>query len=330
MRAFVTGSTGLLGNNLVRLLVAQGHQVKALTRSREKAAHLLGDLDVTIVQGDMHDVRSFAPALEGCDCLFHTAAYFREYFQTGGHWDLLEQTNITGTIALLHEAERRGIRKVIYVSTVGVIGANPSGAPSDESSSSDPKMLHNLYFRSKVLAEEAIARFLQDHALAVVFILPAVMFGPADTGPTISGQIVRAFLDRKIPALIDGGIPFVDARDVAQAMLEAVEKGRSGERYIIGGHYCTMADLLTTLEKVSGVPASTRRLPYPVILAYAWLSELHGRVTGRPVLLSREIVQIMRYQLQVVSDKAMRELGVRFRPVEETLRDEVEWYRSHQ
>jgi len=207
MRAFVTGSTGLLGNNVVRLLVAQGHQVKALTRSREKATHLLGDLDVTIVQGDTHDVRGFAPALEGCDCLFHTAAYFREYFQTGGHWDLLEQTNITGTIALLHEAERRGIRKVIYVSTVGVIGANPSGAPSDESSSSDPKMLHNLYFRSKVFAEEAIARFLQDHALAVVFILPAVMFGPADTGPTISGQIVRAFLDRKIPALIDGGYP---------------------------------------------------------------------------------------------------------------------------
>ena len=113
-------------------------------------------------------------------------------------------------------------------------------------------------------------------------------------------------------------------------MLEAAEKGRSGERYIIGGHYCTMGDLLTTLEKVSGVPAPTRRFPYPVIFPYAWFSELHSRVTGRPVLLSREIVQIMRYQLQVVSEKAMRELGVRFRPVEETLRDEVEWYRSHQ
>ncbi len=113
-------------------------------------------------------------------------------------------------------------------------------------------------------------------------------------------------------------------------MLEAAEKGRSGERYIIGGHYCTMADLLTTLEKVSGVPDPTHRVPYPVILPYAWFSEMHSRVTGRPALLSREIVQIMRYQLQVVSDKAMRELGVRFRPVEETLRDEVEWYRSHQ
>ncbi len=127
MRAFVTGSTGLLGNHLVRLLVAQGHHVKALARSREKAAKLFGDLAITIVQGDLLDVSRFAPELAGCECLFHTAAYFREYFQTGGHWDLLEQTNITGTIALLHEAERRGMRKVIYVSTVGVISATPIG-----------------------------------------------------------------------------------------------------------------------------------------------------------------------------------------------------------
>jgi dihydroflavonol-4-reductase len=330
MRAFVTGSTGLLGNNLVRLLVAQGHQVKVLVRSREKATRLFSDLSIPIVQGDMHDVSGFAPELEGCDTLFHTAAYFREYFQTGGHWDLLEQINIKGTIALLNEAEKRGIHKVIYMSTLGLIGANLSGAPSDESSPPDPKLLSNLYFRSKLLAEEAIYGFLQEHTLAVVLILPAIMFGPADTGPTSSGRIVLAFLDRKIPGTIEGGIPLVDARDVAQAMIEAVAKGRSGERYIIGGHYCEMVDLFTTLEKVSGVPAPRRRVPYPVILAYAWLSEMNGRLTGRPVLLSREIIQIIRYQLQVVSEKAMRELEVHFRSVEETLRDEVKWYRSQQ
>jgi dihydroflavonol-4-reductase len=330
MKVFVTGSTGLLGNHLVRLLVAQGHQVKALARSREKATKLFGDLDVTIVQGDLLDVRSFAPELEGCESLFHTAAYFREYFQTGGHWDLLERTNITGTLALLTEAEQRGIHQVIYVSTIGLIGANPSGGPSDESNPPDAKLLKNLYFRSKALADEAIAAFLQEHPLSLVFILPAIMFGPADTGPTSTGRIVLAFLERKIPGLIEGGIPLVDARDVAQAMLEAAVKGKSGERYIVCGHYCEMADLFETLERVSGVPAPTRHVPYPVILAYAWFLEMNTRLTGRPGLLSREIMQIIRYRLQVVSDKAMRELGIRFRSVEETLRDEVEWYRSHQ
>jgi dihydroflavonol-4-reductase len=330
MRAFVTGSTGLLGNHLVRLLAAQGHHVKALARSREKASKLFGDLDVTIVQGDLLDVSRFAPELAGCECLFHTAAYFREYFQTGGHWDLLEQTNITGTMTLLTEAERRGIHRVIYVSTAGVIGANPSGAPSDESTPPDAKVLKNLYFRSKALAEEAIDAFLQDHPLSLVFILPAVMFGPADLGPTSTGRIVLAFLARKIPGLIAGGIPMVDARDVAQAMLEAAVKGRSGDRYIVGGHYCAMSDLFKTLERVSGIPAPTRHVPYPMLLVYAWLLEMNGRLTGRPGLLSREIVQIIRYRLHVVSDKAMQELGVRFRSVEETLCDEVEWYRSQQ
>src|SRR5215471_5519632 len=133
MRAFITGSTGLLGNNLVRLLCEQGYEVTALVRSRAKAARLFVGLNVSLVEGDMRDVAAFGAALEGCDILFHTAAYFREYFQPGDHWKTLEAINVKGTRTLLEEAERRGIQKVIYVSSSSVIGSQSSAAPGDES-----------------------------------------------------------------------------------------------------------------------------------------------------------------------------------------------------
>jgi dihydroflavonol-4-reductase len=125
MDAFVTGSTGLLGNNLVRLLVQQGHKVKALVRSREKAAKLFAGLDLAFIQGDMKDIEAFAPELEGSDVLFHTAAYFRDYYQPGDHWQELELINVTGTVQLLEQAEKAGVKKTIYVSSAGVIGSSP-------------------------------------------------------------------------------------------------------------------------------------------------------------------------------------------------------------
>lgn len=329
MKAFVTGSTGLLGNNLVRLLVQPGHQVKGLVRSNEKAANILGDIDVTLVSGDMLVVDSFAPELDGCDVLFHTAAYFREYYQPGDHWKLLEDINVKGTINLLTEAERRGINKVVYISSAGVIGKKPSGAPGDESTPPHPLARRNLYLRSKILAEEAIFEFLKEHSLPVVLILPGWMFGPGDAAPTGSGQLVLDFLRRKLPGVVEGGMGVVDARDVAQAMINAVERGRSGERYIVGGRYYNLEEIGKTLEKITGIPAPKLHIPHAVTLLYAWLSEIYARLTGRPVLVSLEGVRNMSAKFQWVSDKAVRELGAAFRPLEETLRDEINWYRSH-
>src|SRR5262245_344899 len=150
MRAFVTGSTGLLGNNLVRLLSEQGYEVTALVRSRAKAARLLVGLNVALVEGDMRDVAAFSPALHGCDGVFHTAAYAREYYQPGDHWTELSAINVQGTLALLAEAERRGVTKLISTSSNGVIGARPSGAPSDERDPPDARAQENLYVKSKL------------------------------------------------------------------------------------------------------------------------------------------------------------------------------------
>jgi dihydroflavonol-4-reductase len=329
MKAFITGSTGLLGSNLVQLLVAQGHSVKALVRSREKAERLIGWPNVQLVTGDMESVEGFARELAGCDVLFHTAAYFREYFGPGDHWATLEKINVQGTIQLLEAAEKAGIRKVIYTSSSGVIGARRDGKPGDEATPPDRSVEQNLYFRSKLVAERAIAAWLKTHNLPVVLILPTAIFGPQDAAPTAAGQIILDYLHGQLPAIPPGGFSLVDARDVAQAMLNAVERGQSGERYIINNRYYSVADIMRILEQVSGVPAPKLRLPPAVALTFAYVSEAAARLTGKPSQISVNAVRTLLAGNIVTMDKAVRELGATVRPFEDTLRDEVAWYRAN-
>ncbi len=329
MKAFVTGSTGLLGSNLVHLLSEQGHEVKALARARDKARQILADTRAEIVVGDMENIEGFAAELEGSDVLFHTAAYFREYLSSGNHWPMLEKINIQGTIKLLTEAEKRGVKKVIYVSSSSVIGGGPNGEPGDESSEPGSDIEENLYAKSKVLAEQAIGQWLKTHALPVVLILPTVIYGPSDAGPTGAGKVILDFLHQRLPGIPPGGFSVIDARDVAQAMINAVEQGRSGERYIINNRLYSIGEILQMLENITGVPAPTRRIPYPVALAVAWLSETRARLTGGDTAVTVNGIRVLRVGRQVKADKAKRELGLTVRPFEDTLRDEVNWYVEH-
>ena len=329
MQAFVTGSTGLLGSNLIRELVNRGYRVKALVRSIDKAKYLLGDLpQVQFIQGDLQAIPAFAAELRGCDVLFHTAAYFRESYGLGDHWPQLKRLNIDATIELLEAAEKVGVRKAIYVSSSGCIGRNPDGSPGNETSPPAPVTYSNLYFKSKLMAEAAIAHFLQRSTLPVVLICPGPMLGPQDAAPTEFGKFVLDFLQRKIPARLAGGMPTVDARDVAIAMANAVEHGKSGDRYLVGGPYTTMADLMHSLEAVSGVPAPRQKIPGFMMRVLAFFSTWMGRLTGRKPDIPTEGVNIMLANLAYDSAKAERELGIRFRPLETTLADMVAWYRQ--
>lgn len=237
------------------------------------------------------------------------------------------RSNVRGTVRLLEEAERRGVRKVIYVSSSGVIGQPPSGALGDESTPAGPEAMRNLYFKSKVLAEQAVNEFSQEHALPVVQILPGWMFGPGDQAPTASGQLVMDFLARKLPAMPEGGACVVDARDVAQAMIDAVERGQQG-RYIVGGRYCSIETITKFLEIITGIAGPKMRIPYVLSLGYAWLAENYARITNGTTLMTVEGLVTLQAQTRVASELAMRELGVTFRPLEDTLRDEVNWYRG--
>jgi len=329
MRAFVTGATGLLGSNLVHALLDQGHEVCGLVRSRKKVLRIFPNERVEFVIGDMSDVASFAPSLEGCDVLFHTAAYFREYYQPGDHKGTLEKINVQGTVDLLIAAEKQGVKKAIHISSSGVIGRKPDGSAGDENSLPDDHATSNLYFASKIDTELAIKRFLKERALPVVMILPAWMWGPGDSGPTASGKLLLDFLKRKLPGIVDGGSSIVDARDVALATITAADRGNSGERYIVGGKYFDLAGVLATLERVTGVLAPKLKIPYALSLAVGAASQAWARFIGGEALVTLAGVRTIHGKNEVDSSKAIRELSATFRPFEETVRDEVEWFRKH-
>lgn len=329
MKAFVTGSTGLLGSNLVRLLVEQGYEIKAMARSLKKGQRILGDLDIEIVQGDMQNVDGFTPALAGIDVLFHVAAYFREYYQPGAHDNRLHEINVAGTIQLLKAAYEQGVRNIVYVSSGGVLGNYSDKQPVDENVLYN-ETTSNLYFQSKIAAEKAIFELLPENPdLRLVLILPGVMIGPGDSGPTTPGQFVIDYLKGNVPVVLPGGLTFVDARDVAQAMLQAVHIGESGERFIVDGVYADLKSIMGILEQVSGAPVPKVSISYPLAIGMAWILEQLSLVTGKAPLITRQAIQTLQHDIVSSSQKAQRELKFQTRPLEESLGDEVRWFRDH-
>lgn len=329
MRAFVTGATGLLGSNLVQALLNVGYEVRGLVRSKQKALQVFPDENIDFVTGDMSSVESFSSSLGGCDVLFHTAAYFREYYQPGDHKATLEKINVQGTVDLLIAAEKRGVKKAVHISSAGVIGRKPDGSPGDENTLPDDHATSNLYFQSKIDSELAIKRFLKERSLPVTMILPSWMWGPGDWAPTSAGKLVLDFIQRKLPGVVDGGSSIVDVRDVAAATVNAADRGKSGERYILGGNYFDFAAILSTLERVTGIPAPTRKIPYALSLAVGAASQTWARLTGGKALVTLAGVRTIHGKNAVDSTKAVRELSAGFRPFEDTVRDEVDWFRAH-
>ena len=328
MKTFVTGATGLLGSNLVRALRAEGHSVRALVRSKEKAQRQLAGTGAELVVGDMENVPGFASTLGGVDAVFHTAAYFREYYGAGDHWPKLEAINVRGTLALAEAARARGVKRLIDTSSSGTVGLKQDGSPGDEKTPPAPLAKRNLYFKSKVLAAGQLQTLAARTGLEVVQILPGWMFGPGDAAPTASGQLVLDFLAGKLPGIPPGGTSAVDARDVAMGMIRAAERGRAGEKYILGGDFVTLGDVIRTLEQVTGRSGPRSRIPYPVAFVYAAVSQTWAKITGGKTVVTLPGVRMMQARLAVTSAKAEQELGWKHRPLRETLADEVAWYRS--
>ena len=329
--AFVTGATGLLGNNLVRDLIADGWRVRALVRSPDKARQQFAGLEVEIVQGDMLNVSGFAVALAGVDTVFHTAAYFRDSYKGGRHWDALYAANVEGTRHLLDRAYAAGVRRFVHTSSIAVLrGAR--GAVIDETMLRDERDADD-YYRSKILSDRVVLSFLDTHPdFWAAMVLPGWMHGPGDIGPTSAGQTVIDVALKRLPGVPPGSFSVVDARDVARAMLLANEKGRRGERYLAAGRHMTMADLLPLVAQATGVPAPHRRIPLWLMHLLAAGYEVYARLTGRPVLLSWAMARTIATEddrSRYDHAKSKRELGLRFRPVTETLHDEVAWFRDN-
>ena len=323
MRVFITGSTGLLGGNLTRLLLQEGHQVRALARSSAKAARLL-PAGAEVVVGDLDNIQAFAAHLKDCAAVVHCAAYFREYFQPGDHQATLHRFNVEASLELLESARLAGVKHFVQVSSSGTIGPKGTGQPGDEDTPPSKLSLSNLYFRSKVECDRRLADYPHREELLVTTVLPGWMWGPGDAAPTGAGQLALDFLDGKLPAVPPGGTSTVDARDVALGILRILESPPPSRRYILGGRKTSLRQVVDELAKVSGRPAPRWDIPYPLAYLVAWLSETSARLTGKPTSITREGVRTLADFHTVDSSRAERELKVTFRPFEETLKDTVQ------
>jgi dihydroflavonol-4-reductase len=310
MRAFVTGSTEILGNNLVRILHQAGHEVWVLARSKEKAQQTLGGAAARIVVGDLQRVAEFAPYLKGADVVFHTAAYFREYYKPGDHSNAIEVTNVKGAMELAQAAQAMGVGKMIHTSSSGIIGLQSDGSSGDETTPPWPGATSNLYLNSKRKIESLLFEFAREKAFFIASALPAWMWGPYDAGPTPSGKLVYDALANKLPPVVPpGGSAVVDARDVAIGMLRIAQIGRSGERYILSGGFAELADIVANLTALAGGKPPKRRIPFAVAIALATAAETWSRITGNNSPMSVEAIRLMNARLSVTAARAEKDLG---------------------
>jgi dihydroflavonol-4-reductase len=329
--ALVTGATGQLGSNLAIALLEQGWNVRALARSKDKAQKILGDTNAEIIIGDMENVDGFASALQGVDVVFHTAAYFREYYgKDADHWTQLKKINIDATMRLIELADRAGVKKFIHTSSSGTIGKAENGHAGDENTPPDDLAMSNLYFRSKVLGDQLIKDWLKTNTrMPIITILPTAIVGTRDAAPTSMGQAIISIAQGKFPVILPGGFEFVDSRDVAQAMINAVEKGRNGERYIVSQGYHTIQDVIHAVAEVSNSPIPRIQLNYPMAMLMAKMAEFGSRISGSEPPVTPDAIRIMNNKRLVTAQKAQRELGITFRPFTESIRDEVNWYKEN-
>jgi dihydroflavonol-4-reductase len=331
MNCFVTGASGFIGANLVHELIARGHRVKALLRPGADLRGLAG-IAVEPVAGDVSDRKQLATAMRGCDWCFHVAASYHLWLRD---YAPMYAANVIGTRNVIEAAAAAGCSRIIYTSTVGCIGLpreeNGHVIPTDEATPVAETQMSNHYKRSKWQAE-VVARELAAKGLPVVIVNPSAPVGPRDVKPTPTGQVIVDFLNRAMPAYLDTGLNWVHVRDVAMGHILAAEKGRFGERYILGnaeGNW-TMREAFAVLEEITGVSAPRMRIPYWVALTAAHVDETLSRFTGKPPKAPMAGVRMARYKMFFNPAKAIRELGLPQTPPRQALADAVTWFRENQ
>lgn len=330
-RSLVTGATGMLGSQLVERLLAAGGAVTALVRDRRRGEELLPDHPaLTVVTGDVTDLDSYRRHLPGLDAVFHTAAYFREYYQPAPDLDLLHRTNVAAVEELLYASADAGVPVVVHTSSTTVLERGAAKAVIDEDSPPSRDRPPNAYRASKLRAEAVVARCVARTGLRVPLVLPAWMWGPGDAGPTAAGRLFLAVARGELRAVPSAGNHLVDARDVADACLRAAARGRSGRRYVVAGRWHPLPAVCAEIASAVGRPAP-RAVPVRATLAFTTLLEWQARLRRRPPIATRVGVRVLVEgdQIRYSSGRAERELGVRFRPLAQTVADEAAWYRDH-
>ncbi len=324
MTALVTGATGFVGANIVRALLEAGEAVRVLVRCGSPTRNIDG-LPVDRVYGDLRDAASLRSALQGCQTLYHAAADYRLWTP---QVEEVYAINVDGTVSLFQAALESGLQRVVYTSSVATLAASTNGTPVDELHPLPLEAAVGHYKRSKILAEQQ-AMQLCEQGLPLVIVHPSAPVGPWDIKPTPTGKIVVDFLRGKMPAYLDTGLNVVDVRDVAQGHLLAARHGKIGERYILGHCNLSLQAILEQLAEVSGRRAPRIRMPYSIALAAGYVSEGLAALTRRPPAVPLVGVRLARYPMYFTAQKAVRELGLPQSPIQEALRQSVQWFREH-
>lgn len=324
MTILVTGATGFVGSAVARQLVTRGEAVRVLVRSGGDRRNI-ADLPVEPVEGDLRDGASLARALRGCRALYHVAADYRIWVPRP---DEIYETNVAGSTRLLRAAAAEGVGRIVYTSSVAVLGARPDGGSADEKTPVRLADMIGHYKRSKFLAEEAVRRLVRDEGLPVVIVNPSTPIGPHDIKPTPTGRLIVEAAAGRMPAFVDTGLNVAHVDDVAAGHVLAFERGVIGERYVLGGENLTLQQILTEIARLCGRRPPRLRLPHGLVLPIAYAAESISRVTGREPFVTVDGLRMARKKMFFSSAKAEAALGYRARPAKAALADAVAWFRK--
>ena len=319
MKAFVTGGTGFVGANLVRLLLQQGYEVRALVRNHSTLDNLKS-LDVEIVTGDLNS-SELSQQMSGCQVLFHVAA---QYSLWQADSELLYRSNVLGTRNILACAKEAGIERTVYTSSVAAIGVKQDGV-ADESYQSPVDKLVGDYKKSKYYAEQEAVKAVQQ-GQDIVIVNPSTPIGAFDLKPTPTGEIIVRFLQRKMPFYVDTGLNLINVKDVAQGHILALNKGKTGDRYILGNRNLTFKQLLGKLESITGLPAPKSTIPYWIPYSVAWIEEKVLAKLGKPPTVAIDGVRMSQQKMFYDASKAVRELGLPQSDIDLALKEAVAWF----
>ncbi len=319
----VTGATGFVGSAVARALLVRGHALRLLVRENSDRGNIAG-LPAELAVGDLKDPASLERAVAGCRYVVHVAADYRLWVPDP---EAMNRANVDGTRALLLSAQAAGVERMVYCSSVAALGLIGDGTPGDETTPNSLAKVIGTYKRSKYLAEQAVLALARD-GVPVVIVNPSAPVGPRDIKPTPTGKMIADTAAGRMPAYVDTGLNVVHVDDVAQGHVLALERGRAGECYILGGEDMGMQSLLTLVAEVAGRKPPRIKLPHAALYPLALASEGVAKVAGIEPIVTRDILAMAKKKMFFSSAKAQAELGYSYRPAREAVADAVAWFRA--
>jgi dihydroflavonol-4-reductase len=321
----ITGASGFVGAAVARCLTRAGYDVRAMLRRTSRRDNL-ADLKVDIVEGDLRDASAIARAMTDIRYVFHVAADYRLWARDP---EEIVRTNVEGTRAVMTAALRAGVERIVYTSSVATLAARPDGEASDESFPLPPAHAVGAYKYSKVMAERAVEAMVATQNLPAIIVNPSTPIGPGDIRPTPTGRIIVEAAAGRMPGYIDTGLNLVHVDDVAAGHLAALQRGRIGERYILGGQNVLLRDMLGAIARRVGRRPPLLRLPRTMMFPIAYGAEALAYITGREPFVTTTGLRLAKDRMFFTSAKAERELGYRARPYSEAIADAIDWFRAH-